>query len=261
MDLFDEPLEGSICGGSDIEPQNPIIGTLGEGGVHRFLKDYYAPDPACQEQPVLGFVADAVVDGQIIEIQSHQLRLLRPKLTAYLSAGYLVRVVYPVRQVRYAAYLQADGVFAPPKRIAGKSPLPNFLAELYGIWDLFLPLHKASSRDATQGRLMVDLVCLEVEELRTSPIRSRAKKGEKRLLGVEVKQMISCRSFYQPRDFLDLFKTPLPACFTVKELAAVLKTDSQTAGIYARLLCHWGLAKRERNGRGFVYTLLSNFDI
>ena len=53
------------------------IGTLGEKSLHLALKYYFAPDPETHERQVGGFVADAVTEAGIIEVQTRGLSRLK----------------------------------------------------------------------------------------------------------------------------------------------------------------------------------------
>ena len=46
------------------------IGTLGEKTLHSAVKYYFQPDPDMREVPVGPFVADALVDGGVVEVQT-----------------------------------------------------------------------------------------------------------------------------------------------------------------------------------------------
>ena len=72
------------------------IGTLGEKTLHSAVKYYFQPDPEKREVPVGPFVADALVDGGVVEVQTRSLYRLRPKLEYFLAQG-KATVVYPVR--------------------------------------------------------------------------------------------------------------------------------------------------------------------
>ncbi len=71
------------------------IGTLGEKTIHAVLKRYYEPYGDNHEVLLGGFVADAVGENGVYEIQTRQFEKLRPKLQAFLPVCRLT-VVYPV---------------------------------------------------------------------------------------------------------------------------------------------------------------------
>lgn len=81
-----ETLQNRTCDG---------IGTLGEKTIHAVLKRYYEPYGDNHEVSLGGFVADAVGENGIFEIQTRQFEKLRPKLNAFLPLC-RVTVVYPV---------------------------------------------------------------------------------------------------------------------------------------------------------------------
>ena len=94
------------------------IGTLGEKTLHSAVKYYFQPDPETREVPVGPFVADALVDGGVVEVQSRPLYRLRPKLEYFLARG-KATVVYPVPAKKTVVWISPEGDMTPPR----KSPL------------------------------------------------------------------------------------------------------------------------------------------
>ena len=60
------------------------IGSLSERESHAILKNFYCPDPSCQEINIGGFVADISDSSGITEIQTRGFGKLRRKLQCFL---------------------------------------------------------------------------------------------------------------------------------------------------------------------------------
>ena len=60
------------------------IGSLSERESHAILKNFYCPDPSCQEINIGGFVADISDSNGITEIQTRGFGKLRRKLQCFL---------------------------------------------------------------------------------------------------------------------------------------------------------------------------------
>lgn len=92
---MDQEAFASACAWAAARLGQGGIGTLGEKSLHAALKYYFEPCPENHEQPLGGFVADAVGGHGVIEIQSRSLFKLIPKLDAFLEAC-PVTVVHPL---------------------------------------------------------------------------------------------------------------------------------------------------------------------
>ena len=90
------------------------IGTLGEKTLHSAVKYYFQPDPDMREVPVGPFVADALVDGGVVEVQTRSLYRLCPKLEYFLAQG-KATVVYPVPAKKTVVWISPEGDMTPPR--------------------------------------------------------------------------------------------------------------------------------------------------
>ena len=66
---MDQEAFSSACAWAAARLGQGGIGTLGEKSLHAALKYYFEPCPENHEQPLGGFVADAVGEHGVIEIQ------------------------------------------------------------------------------------------------------------------------------------------------------------------------------------------------
>ena len=76
MNEFDTALKAA-----ELDMGGKGIGTMGEKTLHLALKYYFAPDPETHERPVGGFIADAVTEECVVEIQTRGFSRLKPKRT------------------------------------------------------------------------------------------------------------------------------------------------------------------------------------
>ncbi len=83
------------------------IGTQNERLIHAALKNYYAPFSDEQEIRIGGFIADAVSEDGIFEIQSAGLYRLKKKLDAFAEFS-RVTVVYPMTAEYRTVFIDAD---------------------------------------------------------------------------------------------------------------------------------------------------------
>lgn len=109
------------------------IGTLSEKTVHAVLKNYFAPDEDMHEIPINNYVADIYTGNEIIEIQTRNFNVMRPKLASFLPEC-PVTVVYPIPYQKWISWIDEETGECSEKR---KSPLKGnvYMAfpELYKI--------------------------------------------------------------------------------------------------------------------------------
>lgn len=188
------------------------IGTLSERSVHAVLKRYYGTD-AQSEIPLAGFVADLLTDRRVIEIQTHNVRLLRRKLEAFLRLM-PVTVVHPVALRHRALRIDLDtGVIEKPRILPRKgSP-----------YEAFLEL--ASIRDFLQHpELTIIVPLLIIDDVRVIQKPKRGSKLVDRIPYDLVDEIVfACRD-----DYLRFIPSTLTSPFTSESFA-------KEAGIPRRL--------------------------
>ena len=129
---MDQEAFASACAWAAARLGQGGIGTLGEKSLHAALKYYFEPCPENHEQPLGGFVADAVGEHGVIEIQSRSLFKLIPKLDAFLEAC-PVTVVHPLIGKKWVAWYTPEGVPVSRTRAPGKLRLTDAVPELYAL--------------------------------------------------------------------------------------------------------------------------------
>ncbi len=118
------------------------IGTLAEKSLHADLKAFYAEVGDLLEHTLDGYVIDivrpapdphdAAAPCQCIEIQTRQLRNLKPKLSALLDT-YPIRVVYPIAEERSIVRVDTDGVIRSRRKSPKHGTIYDLFAELVSI--------------------------------------------------------------------------------------------------------------------------------
>ena len=135
--------------------ENGGIGTLGEKSLHKILKFYIDPDPRHHEVELLGCVADVMNESGVFEIQTRNLKALRPKLQKMLNIT-PVTVVYPMPYEKYITLMDKEsGEFISRRKSPKRSRTFDALYELYNLRDLL-----------SRENLTVALVFLNVDEYR-----------------------------------------------------------------------------------------------
>ena len=94
------------------------IGTYSEKTIHRVLKHFFCPDPDFHEVGLGTFVADAVADNTIYEIQSAGLFPLKKKLAYYLEhTDKQIKIVCPVLTAKRVIWVDPeDGSMSAPRK-------------------------------------------------------------------------------------------------------------------------------------------------
>lgn len=219
------------------------IGTLGEKTLHAVLKYYFAPDAACHEQKVSGFVADIFTGYSIYEIQTANFYVLRRKLEAYLP-DYPVTVVYPVMREKRVAWANPEtGLLSDFRKSPRRGTAADILYELY-----FLRAYLG------RENLRFCVVLYDGDELRLQNGWGKGgKRGASRMNRVPrlfaEKIMLAC-----PQDYLRLLPPGLPCPFTAKDLQAGAKISLKTAQMGLQALLSAGAVTREgKKGNAFLY--------
>ncbi|MBR5743371.1 MAG: hypothetical protein IKX85_06160 [Clostridia bacterium] len=214
------------------------IGTLNERSVHAVLKRYIEPDPAFWEVPVGRFVAD-IDDGEVIcEIQTSKIYATAEKLRHFLEYS-AVTLVTPQILSRHIVRVDAETGETLSRRL---SPRRGRREDILGN---LVPIASFIARP----ELSLWIPFLDVTDVRLA--KEKGKRGEKTDTLPEA--LVDALYVEKPKDLLALLPSPLPASFTVKELALFAHLPPQTAQGAARLFYELGLFRREKEGRAFRY--------
>ncbi len=186
------------------------IGVYREKLLHATLKFFYQPDGALHEVPVAGtsLVADALTEGEAIEIQTGGFFPLKRKLERYIAAEQPVRVVYPLAHKKWIVWLDAQtGETAPPRQSPKKG------AFIDGLWELYRLLPYLDSPYVT-----VELLLIDVQEYR---MPDGVRRGRKRSLRMERYPVALDRAhtLRDEKDYRVFVPDSLGEAFTCKQFA------------------------------------------
>ena len=234
----------------DIEsaPTPAGIGTLSEGAVHRALKLYFEPDVSRHEIEIGGYVADAVGEDGIIEVQTAGFGRMRPKLEAFLSAA-AVTLVHPIIAEKTITQINPESGEVISRRKSPKKPDEwGVFRELYPIRDLL-----------SNPRLRLCLCLISADEHRFGRKRrwqtwQEINVDPPRKYPTGLIKEIWLRS---PADYAALYLggiAPDEPEFTTAEFAALSNIPADTARLCLPVLCALGLARRTgKRGSGYLY--------
>lgn len=220
------------------------IGTLSEKTIHAVLKNYYSPCEDNQERKVSPYVADILIDKQIIEIQTRNFNNLRRKLDIFLQ-NYDVTIVYPIAKIKWLRWIEETSGEISPKRKSPKIGTP---------YHIFFEMYRIKTY-LNHRNLHFRIALLEVEEYRLLNGWSKdKKKGSVRNDGIPV-ALLDELSIDSPKDYLKLLPDELPETFTVKDYKQLTKLPLHQAGTAIHVLNYLNIITFVgKQGRAFLYT-------
>lgn len=209
------------------------IGTLGEKTLHLALKYYCAPDPETHERPLGGYVADAVTEDGVFEIQTRSLHRLKPKLDAFLPLC-PVTVVHPVIAEKTLYRVDEAGELLSTRLSPKHETVYTAMEEIVGLRDYL-----------TNPRFRILLCELALAEYSVQRGKSRREKHDRVPLA-----LLNTHLLETPADYAAFLPDLLPEPLTVPALAAAAGTQDASARAYLNLLGSMGiLAEAGRAGR------------
>ena len=199
------------------------IGTLSEKTLHLALKYYFAPDPETHERPVGGFIADAVTEDGVIEIQTRGLSRLKPKLDAFLPVC-PVTVVHPVAEEKWLLRVDEAGELLSKRRSPKHENIYSAMREIYTLREYLL-----------HPQFSVCICRLSLAEyIRGNDCRNRQKLDR---MPLALKDTVR---LHLPADYAALLPDDLPEQFTVRDLRALIGASEMHSGIFVNLLAKVG---------------------
>lgn len=218
------------------------IGTLSEKAVHATLKYYYAPNQECHELRIDDYVADAIVDGEIYEIQSKNFYSMRNKLESFLKKKD-VTIIYPIPIKKYLRYVDPETGEISESRLSNKR---------MGIYDIIPELY--SIKDIIANKKLHFVICfINMEEYKFlngygKSKKIRASKIDRIPLSIQGEFYIN-----KKKDLLNLLPgienwkrtkdCPLPKEFTNKDIARLTGFNISYAQMLTNILCYHKLIK------------------
>lgn len=219
------------------------VGTQNEKLIHAALKNYYIPSEASQEIHIGRFIADAVGEDGIYEIQSRSLYLLRDKLTDFTQAAH-VTVVHPAIVQSRTLYISEDtGEVTGETNFRGMPYQSRLFEELYSLrgWldnervGLIIACIKAEKRVFYKGEKLPDL-------------RSRSARRSVRTEKIPLELVDEIRLFSQ-RDYLRFMPAGLEKEFTKRQFCKAAKEAKSSLRLEvlrsAGVIIHTGNIGRE----------------
>ena len=250
----------------------PHIGVLREKRLHAAIKLYLCPDEACHERPVADLlsdgeeptlkkrrmVADILMDGHILEVQTGGFFPLKEKISWYLThTPCRVTVIHPIPAVKYLSWINPeDGSIISRSRSPKRGRVKDVAKELYWISDFI-----------GDPRFSLRLLLLELEEYRMADGWGRdGKRGSNRyerfptaLLGdVTLSTPTDYRAYFLP----DALTAPDPEgnypLFTAAEYAKLTGIRGKSTYSIIHLMERLGLVREaeEKMGRSKAYQAL-----
>lgn len=229
------------------------VGTQNEKLIHAALKNYYAEFSDEQEIKIGYFFADAVCEDGIFEIQTRHLYKLKEKLRTFLEYS-RVTVVYPSACVLGTIYINEDsGEIVKETKPRKIGSLMKTFEELYSIRE-FLPCDRLR---IILARLNVQKrVYFHGEELPNLNSKYSRKKCRIEKVPLEFREEIILENILDYRRFLPQDLGDLPAEFTKKEFAKVVKESASSLRL--EVLRTVGLIEQTgKKGKSYLYKLRS----
>ena len=231
------------------------VGTLSEKTVHAVLKYYYVPNEAYHEIKVGNYVADALFDGEIYEIQSKSFFTMKNKLDLFLK-DHDVTIIYPIPICKTISYIDPDtGEISKPVKSSKKGKLYDIVPEIYGIKDYL-----------NNKKLHFILCFIEMDEYKILDGWSKDKKKGATKMDRTPRKIIGEFRIDKKRDFINLLPgytngrrdkdCPIPAEFTTKDIAELTGVHVSYAQTLLNVLCSLGLTyKIGTKGRCNLYSM------
>lgn len=219
------------------------IGTLSEKTIHAIMKYYYAPNPAYHEIKVGSFVADIMVDGEIVEIQTRGFHNLRRKLDAFLPE-HDVTIVHPIPHTKWLSWINPDtGEVSAPRKSPKTGSVFHIIPELYKI-KMYLQ----------NEHLHFTVPLIDVQETRLLNGWSHdRKKGSTRNDGIPM-NIYDEIHINTKEDYRVLLPEGLPDTFTVKDYKKAARVSEGIASTGLNILFSLGIVERiGKQGQAYVY--------
>ena len=225
------------------------IGTYNEKLLHKALKHAICDDEICLEVKVGSYVADILRDGEIFEIQTGGFYPLVKKIEYLLeNTEYKITVVHPLISDLLLIRVDGDTGEVIRKKRSPKREVPcDILSELYYLRDFL-----------GSERVRFLLPQISGEEYRFSErVRGRrsgaydAQFFPRRMIGLtEIRTLDDIRAVLPP-------ELRVAERFDSAYFAKILKLRGRKLSQALKLLCDTRIAKRENDGRKYIYYLNS----
>jgi len=239
LDKFHQVLE-------DLTQPKESLGSIGEQKektLHRAIKAYLG-ERLSHEINIGNYIADIARPEEIIEIQTHHLGKLKPKLEKFLPISH-VWVVYPIiHQKRIITISREKGSISKPRKSSKKQTLISAFLELSQIRSLLQHRH-----------LHVKLLLLNVDEYRFDSSPGRRKQTPSDLIPTALLEEVD---FYSIEDYLQFLPHEIKSPFTSEDIRSYFNTTTSISQALLRTLVACDIFKRVgKKDRYYQYIILS----
>lgn len=195
--------------------------TLNESDLHHSLKILYAETyEGKTEVEQDGHVYDIVTkNGNVIEIQTANLRKLLPKIEDSISKGHNVKLVHPVIITKRILLSNEQGNKISYRRSPKKGSIYDVFKELTGIYTILL-----------NPKFSLELIMVEMTEERIrmeEPVQTQNKRRRFRKNWIKTNKrldnILETKTFNNANDYLKLFPN-LPEIFCAKDINSLVNT-------------------------------------
>lgn len=186
------------------------IGTLSERSLHAALKEWYAQPGDLLETRIDGYVIDLVRDNLLVEIQTRHCGSLRRKLEKLLES-HRVRLVHPIAREKWIVKIDTDGVILERRKSPGRGRIEHIFRELVSIPHLMM-----------HPNFELEVLLIREEEIRRDDGQGSWRRKGWSIVDRRLVEVVECRLFQSPDDFLSLLPTDLTQPFTNRNLAVAL---------------------------------------
>jgi hypothetical protein len=208
------------------------IGILNEGPLHAALKAAYVANGGEAEVPVESFIADAVRNGIMYEIQTGSFSGLGRKMATLAEVGPVV-LVHPI--ARNTTIVKESH---PPssKPAIRKSPKHGQLVHIVNEL-VYLP------GMLNHPNFSVEVVLTEEREIRRYDPKKNRRRGGWRVMQRQLLEIADGTRLNEMSDLYDFLEEELPQPFGTKELACALRQPVALARKMAYCLRHAGVTE------------------
>ncbi len=223
------------------------IGTLSEKTIHAIMKYYYAPDPIYHEQKVGSFVADIMIDGEIMEIQTRAFNSLRRKLDAFLPE-HDVTIIHPIAHNKWLSWIDpGTGEISAPRKSPKTGTIYHLIPELYKL-KMYL----------RHEHLHFIIPLIDVQETRIlNGWSSDRKRGSHRNDGIPVGIYDEVR-INTRQDYRILLPDSLSGEYTAKDYKRAARISDSAASTALNILFSLELVERiGKRGNAYIYRTIA----
>jgi hypothetical protein len=186
------------------------IGTLQETSLHADLKNWAAQPGDRFEVKIDGFYIDIVRGEMLIEIQTRNFAMLRPKLYR-LVEKHPVKVIYPIPVEKWIIRLDTDGNMLHRRKSPRRGRVEHVFLELIRIPHLI-----------SDPNFTLQVVFVRVEEIQVDDGRGSWRRRGRSIIDRRLIEVLGSVTFDKPADFHSLLPPALPETFTARELSAAM---------------------------------------